>query len=202
MCSMWVRPSPHCFIQLVCVTLACGFCGYLWVMFVAEHIDTQTADLKLRLRIQNGSSASSWQIQRLIFGSCAEDCKKENKFSVRMGKKVYSLLTCRGVEQLLNILRFKTNFLNIFGVFGFMFKFYFPQASRAPHTSSYRIVKLKLQVYSPSSSSRRGRIILQMYETTRGVLDLLFEPRKHPQTASVGCMWGEMVQKLLITSRV
>lgn len=117
-------------------------------------------------------------------------------------EQVYSLLTCRGVEQLLNILRFKTNFLNIFGVFGFMFKFYFPQASRAPHTSSYRIVKLKLQVYSPSSSSSRGRIILQMYETTRGVLDLLFEPRKHPQTASVSCMWGEMVQKLLITSRV
>lgn len=127
--------------------------------------------------------------------------RKRTNFLLEWGKKVYSLLTCRGVEQLLNILRFKTNFLNIFGVFGFMFKFYFPQASRAPHTSSYRIVKLKLQVYSPSSS-RRGRIILQMYEITRGVLDLLFEPRKHPQTASVSCMWGEMVQKLLITSRV
>ena len=67
----------------------------------------------------------------------------------------------------------------------------------ASHTSSYRTVKLNLQVYSPSSS-----ITLQMCEPTRGVLDLLFELRKHPQTASVICQWGEMAQELLITSRV
>lgn len=179
----------------------------LWILWLSVSNVCSRAHWHTDCWLEAAAQDPKWQLGVLltdteinIWVMCWRLQERERIFCWN-GKKLIVYWRAAASKRLPNILRFKTNFLIIFGVFGFMFKFYFPQASRAPHTSSYRRVKLKLQVYSPRSSSG-GRIILQMYEPTRGVLDLLFEPLKHPQTASVGCLWGEMALELLITSRV